>query len=117
MQAENIEQMRAAIAVDDGDSHLRHHLGQTGVERLQHLALVRSGIGTGRGHAQSGLKRQPRADHARAVADQDSGMMNIAAVARLDGNSGKRTQARRHQRLVDRAGRHRHRNRQPFRAR
>ena len=39
MQPQNVEQMRSPVAVHDRDPHLRHHLRQPRIERLQHLLL------------------------------------------------------------------------------
>ena len=81
--------MRSPITVEDGDAHLRHHLGQTGVERLQ-----QTGFAIFARQSARGLQRQPRTDGAGAVADQHGGVMHVAAVAGLERESDLGAQAR-----------------------
>ena len=84
--------MRTAIAVDDRDAHLRHHLGQPGIQRLQHLMFRVFGSHACRSLAHPRLQCQPRADHSRAISNQHRRMMNIAAISGLHGNTSQRTQ-------------------------
>ncbi len=111
VQAEDVEQVCAAVAVHDRDAHLRHDLGQAGVERLEHLLLGVYRLGAGRCERDGGLKRKPRADRSRAVADQHGRMVDVAAVAGFDDQASAGAQTGRDQCLVDGAGGHRHGNR------
>ena len=106
MQPQDVEQVCAAIAVDDRNTHLRHDLRKSRVERLKHLLLGFGGLNTS-GYT-GRLERQPRANRTRAVADQDGRMVNITAVTCLHSKPRQGAQTGLHQRLVDRAGRHRH---------
>ncbi len=47
--ADGVEEMRAAITVDDADAHLRHDLGQAQFERMQQVlfALLRVEVARG----------------------------------------------------------------------
>jgi len=36
MKSQQIEEMGATITVDDRDAHLRHHLREAAVQRLEH---------------------------------------------------------------------------------
>src|SRR6266852_9287866 len=110
MQTENVEQMRATIAVYHGDAHLRHHLGQPCVQRLQHLGFCSSGVRPGWCEAHAGLERQPRTDRARAVADKNGYVMDVAAVPGLNGQPRQSAKTGSDQSLMDGSGCHRHRN-------
>src|SRR2546425_12751756 len=89
MQTENVEQMRATVAVYHGDAHLRHYLGQPCVQRLQHLGFRSGWIRTSRREAHPGLERQPWTDRASAVTDEDCCVMDIPAIPGLNGQSGQ----------------------------
>ena len=110
MQPQDVEQVSPAVAVHDRDSHLRHHLREPGVEGFQHLLLGLLRLRSAKRPRR--LKREPGANRTRAIADQHGRVVNVAAIPRLYGESRQGPQPGRHQRLVHRARRHRHRNRQ-----
>ena len=107
VEADGIEEMRAAIAVHDGDAHLRHDLREAQIEGLEHvlLALLRK-------WQRRGLQSEPRTHRACAHAEQHGGVMHFAAVAGFDGESDTRADAGIDERLMHRAGGQRHRHRQ-----
>jgi hypothetical protein len=111
VESDGVEEMGAAIAVHDGDAHLRHDLRETLIEGLEHvlLASLRSGGG-------SGLQREPGTDSARTYAEQHSGVMQIAAVSCLDGQADTRADASVNECVVHGSGSQRHGDRQLLRA-
>jgi len=116
MQTEDVEEMRSAIAVDDRDAHLRHDLRKAGIERLQHTVFAGGAVATGGRQCHARFEGKPWTDGTSAIADEDGGVVNVAAVAGLDRDAGKGAQAGRHQRLMHRAGGHRHGHRDELRA-
>ena len=84
VEAEYVEQMRPAIAVDHGDAHLRHDLRQAEVEGMKHVGFALFRIEIARR-----LQRQPGADSARSVAEEDRRVVQVAAIARFDRQAGK----------------------------
>ena len=70
--------MGAAIAVENGDAHLRHDLRQAEVEGMKHVGFAFFRVEIARR-----LKRQPGADRACSVAKDDRGMVQVAAIARF----------------------------------
>ncbi len=97
--------MRAAVAADNGDAHLRHDLGQAQLEGMDHV-----GFPFFRVDAARRLESQPWADGARAKADEDGGMMEVAAISRLDRQAGERAHAGMDQRAMHGAGSQGHGN-------
>ena len=73
--ADGVEEMSAAIAVDDADAHLRHDLGEAKFERVEQVFFAMLGIEIARG-----FKREPRTDGADAKTEQDGDVMDFAAV-------------------------------------
>ena len=55
VEAEDVEQLRGAIAVEDGDAHLRHDFREAGVEDLQQASFAFVA-----GERTRGLQREPR---------------------------------------------------------
>ena len=78
VEAEDVEQVRAAIAVDHRDAHLGHDLRQAQVEGMKHVGFALFRVEIARR-----FERQPRADSAGAVAEQDRGVMQVAAYRPL----------------------------------
>jgi len=98
--------LRRPITVEHRDAHLRHHLRQSGVERVQQasFALFAS-------QRTGGLQGEPRTHAARAVADQNRSVMNVTTVPGFKRESNLGAQTCLHQRLMHRAGGHGHGNR------
>ena len=86
--ADGVEEMRAAIAVDDADAHLGHDLGQAEFEGVEQICFALFGIEIARS-----FKRKPGTDGARTHAEQDSDVMHVAAVAGFDGEADLGTDA------------------------
>ena len=105
VEAEDVEQLRSPITVEHGDAHLRHDFGEAGVESFQQARFALFARQRARG-----LQRQPRADGASAVADQHGGVMHVAAVAGFEHESDLGAQPGFDQRVMHRAGGHRHGN-------
>ena len=78
VESEDVKQLRRAIAVQHRDPHLRHDLGQPGVQGLQH-----AGFTAVSGQVAGGLQGQPRTDSARTISNQHGHVMHVAAVAGL----------------------------------
>ena len=72
--------MRAAITIHNADAHLRPHLREPEFERQQQILFAALGLQIARS-----LKREPGTHSARAQAQQDRRMMNLAAIARVNG--------------------------------
>ena len=99
VETESVKEMSAAVAADNGDAHLRHDLGQAQGEGVDHVGFPFFGVEVARG-----FKSQPGADRARAEANEDSGVMEVAAIPCLDGQAGKRAHPGTHQRAMHGAG-------------
>ena len=117
VEADGLEQARAAIARDVGDAHLGHHLQHAVLERAQQPALCLGRIGPvasdlvrGR-QVRHGLQRQPRADDVRAVADQRRDHVRVARLVRLDEQRAPGAQAALDEALVRRRQREQGRDR------
>ena len=96
-QAERLEHLRAAVALDGGDAHLGHDLDHTLRRGLHHVLarglVVDAGEVALADHVVDRLKRHVRVDRAHAVADEQREMMHLAGLARLDDEAGTRAQA------------------------
>ena len=110
IQADDLEQLRAAITADGGDTHLRNDLEQAfldaatvaaadlrdfAVFRFQNAALAK---------IVQGLVGEIRVHRSGAIADQACEMMRIARGAGFDDEIGAAAQADAHQMLMHRAG-------------
>ena len=77
-----------AIAVHHRDPHLRHHLREARIERLQHPGLALPHLSPPAGVSAMPLSSiKPRTHRARAIPNQHRSMVNVAAVARLYRNA------------------------------
>ena len=110
VQADDLEQLRAAVARDRRDAHLRHDLEQALADAAP-VAAAELGARLG-AHADGALAHQVeqrlvgevRIDRGRAVADQAREMMRIARRAGLDQDVALAAQAGLHQPVMHRAG-------------
>src|SRR2546425_5964780 len=102
--------MGRAVGVDDRDTHLRHDLSETRIERLEHLLLGLVGVGSGRSKSAAAFESQPRTDRTCAVADEDGGVVNVATVSCFYSDTYVSAQACLDQNLIDIGGSHRHRD-------
>ena len=96
-QADGLEHLRAAIALDGRDAHLRHHLDDALGGRL-HVVLagglvVEVGQQTLADHVVDGLERDIRVDGAAAVADEQREMMHLAGLAGFEHQADAGAQA------------------------
>ena len=115
LQADGLEDLRAAVALQRRDAHLRHHLQHALVERLD-VVLDRLVALDARQHALPDhvvdrLERDVRVDHAGAVAEQQRDVVHFARVARLDDQRAARARALAHQVMVHAGGGQQARNR------
>ena len=88
--------MRAAIAVDDGDAHLGHDLGEAEIEGVQEI-----GFSLLRVDAAGGFEREPGTDGSRTHAEQNGGVVKVAAVTGLDGESDEGANAGANEGVMD----------------
>ena len=83
-QADDLEQLRAAVAGDGGDAHLRQDLQQPLADAAAVAAADLERLGrvvpdeAGAAHVQQGLVGQPRVHRGRAEADQAGELVRIA---------------------------------------
>jgi hypothetical protein len=110
VESENVKQLRRSITVEHGDSHLRHHLGQARLQGLEH-----PGFTIFPGQCARGLQSQPGTNRAGAISNEHGGVMQVATVASLQSQTDFSAQASFDQRVMYRAGGHRHRNWQGLR--
>ena len=88
-EADRVEDLRAAVARDVGDPHLRHDLEHAVLDRVleAQLRLGRRGPVAAdlvrRGHRGERLEREARADGLRAVAEQAGEVVHLARLVRL----------------------------------
>ena len=104
--------MGAAIAVDNGDAHLRHDLGQAEVEGVKHVGFTFFRL-----EIAGSFERQPGTNHAGSIAEDDGGMMQVAAVAGFYCEAGLGADTGFYQRMMNGAGGQGHRDRQQVGAR
>ena len=109
VEADGLEDLRAAVALQRRDAHLRHHLQHALVQRLdvaQHRLVV--------GHAGQqplaqqvvqALEGEIRVDRAGAVAHEQRDVVHFAGVARLDQQAALGAGALAHQVMVHAGGR------------
>jgi hypothetical protein len=103
-EAEDLEDLAAAVAGHGRDAHLRHHLAQPGLERVDQVALALRAA-----HLVHRCERQPGRHRVRAAADEHRQVVNVPAVARLRHQADAAAQTDPQQVLVDGAQRERHR--------
>jgi hypothetical protein len=88
VEADGLEDLRAAVALERGDPHLGHDLEDPLVEGLD-VVLHRRLVVDPRqetlpDHVVEGLEGHPGIDRARAVADEEAHVVHLAGVARLE---------------------------------
>src|SRR5262249_56719137 len=91
IEADDLEQLRAAVAGDRRDTHLRDDLEQALADAApiaaanfgRRLALAALEL-SAPVHVEQRLVRQVRVDRGRAEADQAGEMMRVACIAGLD---------------------------------
>src|SRR5207249_5306647 len=105
IEADGLENLRAAIALERRDAHLGHHLEDALVERsnvILHRLLVRDTDEQPLlNHVVERLEREIRVDDARAVPEQQRAVMHLARVARLDDERAARPRALANQMMVN----------------
>ena len=120
-QADRLEHLRAAVALQRRDAHLRHDLQHALVERLDvvldRLLSIDAGEQPVLDHVVDRLERDVRVHHARAVAEQQRHVMHFARVAGLDDQRAARARALAHEMVVHAGGGEQARNRRHAAAR
>ena len=117
IEADRLEDLGAAIALQRRDPHLREGLEQPLVAGLHEVLDGRRGIealfdvGPLLDQLLDGLEREVGVDGGRAVADQQRELRNLAGIARLADDPAARAQLLAHQVMVHGAGREQHRDR------
>jgi len=114
--AEGLEDLRAAVAGEGADAHLRHDLVETGVDRV---AIVGERLGgldglgglSGRGELGDGAKRERRVDGVGAEAEERGDLVDFAGLAGLGDEVGAEAEAGAHELLVHGADGEEHRDR------
>ena len=114
LQADGLEDLRAAVRLVGGDAHLGHHLEQPLADRLDEAL---AGLGASiRGHCVlhrgQRLEREVRMDRLGAVAGEHGEVVHLARRAGLDHEAGAGAQAGAHQMVVHGAGGEQRRDRQ-----
>ena len=115
MQANRFEQLRAAVGGDGRDAHLRHDLVQAFVDAVtvvQHHGTIIFLNGLVINQFRQRLIGQVRIDSRGAEAQQHREMVRVTGAGGLNDNVGIAAQALIHQAGLNRAYRHRCRNRQ-----
>ena len=96
-QADRLEHLRAAVALDRGDAHLGHDLDHALGRRLDEVLarrlVVDAGEQTLADHVVDGLEGEIGIDGAAAVADQQREVMHLARLAGLEHEADARAQA------------------------
>ena len=105
LQADGLEDLRAAVGLDRRDPHLGDRLEQALADRLddQPLGLVGdvdAGDAALGDHRVDGLERDVGVDGAGAVADQRREVMDLARLAGLQDEAGLQARALAHQVVV-----------------
>ncbi len=103
VEADRLEDLRAAIGLVSGDAHLGHDLEQTLVDRLDEtfMRFFRADIG-GQIERRQRIERQPRIDRFGAVSGEQGKVMHFACRARFNHDAGAGAQARIDQMMVHR---------------
>ena len=115
LEADRLENLRAAIALQRRDAHLGHHLQHALVQRLD-VVLDRLLVGDARQHSAADhvverLERQIRVHRPGAVADEQRQMMHFARFAGLDDERRAIARALADEMVVHACGREQARNR------
>ncbi|MBS1153851.1 MAG: hypothetical protein H6Q89_5549, partial [Myxococcaceae bacterium] len=105
VEADRLEDLRAAVRLHGADPHLRHDLQQPLVHRVNEVVLGRL-FGDrdllAAGERAHGVERQPGSHRRGAVADQQREVVDLARFGGLDHQAGVAADAVAHQPLVDR---------------
>ncbi len=105
LEADSLENLRSAVALERRDAHLGHHLEDALVERLdvvQRRLLARDALDHALAdHVVERFERQIRIDRASAVADEKRDVMDLARVARLEEQRAARARALTDEMMVD----------------
>ncbi len=93
VQADRLEDLRAAVALDRTDAHLGHHFDDALLDRLpifvNGLGVIDIGLDDALlDHLVEGLEGDIGVDRARAVAEQEGEMVDFAGVAAFDDQAG-----------------------------
>ena len=116
LEADRLEDLRAAVGLDRRDPHLGDRLEQALADRLDDVALGLVGV-VDAGDAALGdqrvdrLEQQVRVDRARAVADQRREVVDLARLAGLEHEAGLQARALAHEVVVHRGHRQQRRDR------
>ncbi len=106
LEADGLEDLRAAVGLDRRDPHLGDRLEQPLADRLDDVALGGVDVVDARHAARSdevadAVEQQVRVDRAAAVADQRRHVMDLARLAGLEHEAGLQARALAHEVLVD----------------
>ena len=115
MQTDRFEQFRAAVRRDGGDAHFGHDFVQAFVDAVtvvEHHGTIIFGNRVGVYQAAQRFIGQVRINSRRAEAQQHGEVVRVAGAGGFDDDIGIATQALIDQTSLDRANRHRSRNRQ-----
>ena len=98
VEADGLEDLRAAVGRHRGHAHLAHHLEQAVLERTDHVV---NGLFRWHRHQQlaasqifGALEKQVRVDRRRAVADQQGKMMHLPHITGLDDQARLKVETR-----------------------
>src|SRR5213076_2055022 len=120
VQADGLEDLGAAVALQRLDPHLRHDLQDPLVERLdviRHgLPVIDPGEDPLADHVVQALEGHPRVHGARAIPDEQARAVDLARVARLHDEPAAGPLAAPHEVVVHRGGGQEARNRGPLAA-
>ena len=115
---DGLEDLRAAVAVDGRDAHLRHDLEDAVLDRRLVARLRRRGGQLAEpvvvGHRRDRLERQARTDRVGAVAEQARHRVGVAGVARVDDDRARLPEPLVDEAPVERAEREQRRDRRPL---
>ena len=103
VEAEDLEQLRAAIAAERADAHLRHDGEQSALQR-QPIARRRP-LAAGLVERRDGLDgfvAEPRTCRRRAEGEERRELVRVASVAHVDDEAGAQTETAGNQRSVNR---------------
>src|SRR5439155_24367219 len=106
VQPDRLEDLRAAITLQRRDPHLRHHLEDPFVQRvdvvLHRLVVADADELPLADHVLERLEREIRVDDTRAVAEQERTVVNFARVAGFDDEAALRARPGAHEMVMDR---------------
>ena len=115
LEADGLENLRAAVALQGRNAHLGHHFEDALVERLdvvERRLLARHALDHAlRDHVVEGLEREVRVHRPGAVADEERDVMHFARVARLEEERAAGARAFAHEVVVDTSRRQQARDR------